>query len=254
MSSLRGRTGLLVAAFLSLTMAQPVAAQDADAPPISAASWTGVYAGGQFGFASGSSDWTHQSINPYSTTSPADPITVGQEAFSPDGVFAGGQIGANYQVSQWVFGAEVSFTSLGLDEARPVSPGAFQDPATTTIRTEIRGLFTTTARLGYAWDDTWLAYVKGGYARANVSTSGVDQSGLDYSFQTREASHGWTLGAGLELRLSDHISLAIEYNHIDLGRSSHLGDIAALPTFPVQMSVDTQFDSVAAHLNLRFGN
>jgi opacity protein-like surface antigen len=226
-------------------------AERVDQPERSSISWTGLYVGGHFGYGFSDTTWNNESGNPYSNPFAFAPLTILKEGFSPQDPIAGGQIGANYQMGRWVFGTEVSFTGTGLEESRPISPGAFNQPSTTTLQTDIRSQLLATARLGYALDDRWLAYVKGGYAGGDVHTSGKDTSFANYSFESNEWSSGWTIGAGAELRLSDIVSIGLEYAHINLGDQGHFGIIATLPDFPVKTSVSTQIDTVTARLNLK---
>jgi outer membrane immunogenic protein len=100
-----------------------------------------------------------------------------------DGFIGGGQIGYNFQFSQWVMGIEGDIS--------------FTDWDGTDALGTVRG------RLGYAWERV-MPYVTGGLAIADADT-------------------GWTAGGGIELAVSNNVSVRGEYLHFDL--SAIDGDI-----------------------------
>ena len=75
-------------------------------PPPPIFTWTGIYIGGQIGYA-----WSNGSNN----FNGFDPFfNGGQGVFlnsaaggTPNGVIGGGHVGYNYQINQWVLGLEV---------------------------------------------------------------------------------------------------------------------------------------------------
>ena len=162
-------------------------------------SWTGLYVGGHVGYGSSTTHWTHESGNPYSNPFAGAPISVPGEGFSSDGAIAGGQIGYNFQFGQWVFGPEVSFSGTSFTDSHPISPGAFNQPATTALSNKIGDILTVTGRLGFSFSDNILVYAKGGFASADVSASGNDTSFIDYSFSTSRRADGWIMGGGIDI-------------------------------------------------------
>jgi len=230
---------------LSAGLTSPAAAQDP---------WTGVYVGIHAGYGHQDSRWTYQPAytNPYSNTFAFGPTTVPSESFSADGVFAGAQIGANYRFGKLVPGLEISYSpSGGPSKNQPISPGAFNSPATTNLQNSFDGLVVVAGRLGYAVTDRWLVYAKGGYAAAKLDEKGTDTSLLNYSFDTGGWSNGWTAGAGAEYRLNDKLSIAVEYAHVGLEDQTRTGQITNLPNFPVVMKVGGEIDAVTVRLNAR---
>jgi outer membrane immunogenic protein len=105
--------------------------------PISAAhagdsvpsSWTGIYLGAHAGYGTSDTHWKNEGISPYSTVCSLCAITIPGETFSSDGAVAGGQVGYNYQIGAWVIGPEVSYSGTGLEDAHPISAGAFFSPS-----------------------------------------------------------------------------------------------------------------------------
>lgn len=223
---------------------------DDDAIPGATVSWTGLYVGGHVGYGTSSTRWTHESISPFSTTCSTCAITVPGEGFSSDAAVAGGQIGYNFQYGQWVIGPEVSYSGTSFPDSHSISPGAFNQPAATTLFSRIGDTLTVTGRLGYSINDSFLVYGKGGFASADLNATGTDRSFFNYSFNTDQRANGWTAGGGIEYRLSDSISFAVEYAHLDFGDETRTGKIADLPDYPAKMKVSSVADTVTARLNL----
>lgn len=241
------KTCLFAAAALVATGATVVAA-DSSKP---LGSWTGVYLGGHLGYGSIDTDWTNRAIHPFSALGGAGPITVPVEAFSAEDVVAGVQAGGNYQFGPLVAGVEVAYTATGLDDTKPISAGAFITPAQGTLTSSLDSLITVTGRLGYAFDPRWMAYVKGGYAHAKVGIKGVDTSVNGYNFSDAEWTGGWTVGGGVEVRLSSSVSLAFEYARIDLDDVTITAQTANLPAFPASASVKNEIDTATVRLNVK---
>jgi outer membrane immunogenic protein len=225
-------------------------ADDDTSIPGAAVSWTGLYVGGHVGYGTSSSHWTHESISPYSAICSGCAITVPGEGFSGDDAVAGGQIGYNFQYGQWVIGPEVSFSGTSFTDTHSISPGAYNQPATTTLSSKIGDTLMVTGRLGFSINDSLLIYGKGGFASADISAAGVDTTFFNYSFDTDRRANGWTAGGGVEYRLSDGVSFAVEYAHLDFGDETLTGKIADLPDYPAKMKVSSEADTVTARLNL----
>jgi outer membrane immunogenic protein len=157
--------------------------------PDFAANWAGFYLG-----AHGGGAWSNLDV-------------TGARSFSNDGSggFGGGTMGYSAQRGHWVWGgeldigvAELGHTKTDGDVKSQLDHGVYGD---------------ITARLGYGWDRT-LVYAKGGFAfydgAATMSTPG-EVSAKSNSFT------GWTVGAGMEYRLTSTWSVKAEYLHFDLG-------------------------------------
>src|SRR5262249_60216225 len=78
----------------------------------------------------------------------------------------GGQVGYNFQDHRVVVGIEAAMSGANFDRSFP-SP---YFPATDVWSSKVTWLGTVTGRVGYGFD-TWLPYVKGGFAAGNVETS-----------------------------------------------------------------------------------
>jgi outer membrane immunogenic protein len=137
-------------------------------------------------------------------------------------------------------------------EGSSVNEIGFGDVAT---KTEIDSLFLATVRLGYAFDPT-LAYVKAGYASADVKLRGAvefDETEVGFSSSERH----FTLGGGFEYAWTKGAIFGLEYNRVDLGNATHVGFATVDESFstPVPVRVEPDVLHVAmARLSLKFGD
>jgi outer membrane immunogenic protein len=174
-------------------------------PPVPIFTWTGVYLGGQVGYA-----WGTQRANVLQSNG----NTI-FNSYSAQGVIGGAHVGYNYQANQWVLGIEgsVDGTSISKSFIRPVGfPAAFNVNYETSapIQGSIRG------RLGVAWDRV-LLYATGGAAFAGVDATYSSPFGSVTQSTTRV---GWTVGGGLEYAVTNNWSLYAEYRYSDFGSYS----------------------------------
>jgi outer membrane immunogenic protein len=181
--------------------------------------WSGVYVGAHLGTAWGDVDYSD-----------------GEDSLRhelDDGSLAGGHLGFNHQFGRWVGGAEVSLSDSDV--------ASNEDDFGT--KTEIDKLFLATVRLGYAWDRS-LAYVKGGYASADLKLAVDEDVNL-----LNERQAGFTLGAGFEYALTKALILGLEYDRVDLGSSTHV----ALDAGPIRVEPDV-LHVATARLSIKFGD
>jgi outer membrane immunogenic protein len=125
-------------------------------------------------------------------------------------------------MGQWIFGAELSFSGIGLSETA-TSPFF---PATDTFTTDIDWLATVEGRIGYSWNRL-LVFGKGGWAGGNASLSLVN-SATGVTASTDSFVDGWTIGGGLEYAHWPSVILGIEYDYVNLS----LSDAASCPLCP----------------------
>lgn len=192
------RKYLLPAAFLAA--ATPATAADVNAPPPPPPpayappplfTWTGLYLGGQIGYAWGTDTVT------------VIPFGFGTD-FTPNGIVGGGHIGYNLQLGQFVAGVEGDIEGTGI--SRSFSPGGVIYDTSVSAQGSIR------ARLGLAFDQV-LVYATGGVEIAGFDTT-VTAITTDQSSQTRA---GWTLGGGIEYAVTPNWSIRAEYRYADFG-------------------------------------
>jgi outer membrane immunogenic protein len=210
----------LTAAFAPVALADGVyrgSMKDSVAPlPFS---WTGVYVGAHIGRGWSDSSWTVRDDQTTFVDFPPGGIGSPLTSHSLDGWVGGGHVGYQQQFGSWVLGAELSYAGTGLDGT---SVSVFQG-LDDTYKTKVNDLFLASLRVGYAWD-RWLAYVKGGYAQAEVKASIVDTNGAAAAtgtWSSKETHGGYNLGAGLEYGLTQNIIIGVQYDFIDLGAKTH---------------------------------
>lgn len=151
-------------------------------PPITETlfDWSGFYWGVSGGYGWGSS--THSGIG----------------SLDSDGWLLGGTLGVNWQSGQTVFGFEGDLSWANLEgSAGPLS-------------TNLNWLGTGRARAGYAIDN-YLFYVTGGAAWGEVEAANAVFGGGS------ETRLGWTVGGGVETKLTQNWSAKLEYLYVDLG-------------------------------------
>jgi outer membrane immunogenic protein len=162
------------------------------APP--AFSWTGFYIGLNAGGALGSSTWTAPGAS--------------SGSFSVDGPMAGGTIGANYQIGQFVIGAEGDVDWQNIRGS--VSTGAC---SLASCDTASDFLATFRARFGFAADRALLYATAGGAATDIKASSAM----LPWNSSTEL---GWTAGAGVEYAMTDNWTAKVEYLFADFEKAT----------------------------------
>lgn len=240
----------------ALLLAGPALAADMPAPapmpePVPAPApapvyynWSGFYAGVQGGYAWGDRDITVPGF-------PAPPAAR-KFSYDSDGWLLGGQVGVNWQMGQWVLGAEADLAWTGVDGR--LTPAAAALPGNVTGASEshdMKWLGTLRGRLGFAVD-SFLFYGTGGLAFAKIDGTAVFRTGgTTFGASDSNTHTGWTLGAGVEAGLTENISVKAEYLYVDLGsKNYHYAFGGGMPTTTV--NADHQHHVVRAGLNYRF--
>ena len=216
--------------------------------------WTGLYVGGDVGGGWGNDHWTFVDTVPPGHT--AIPAGFNEGSHNVSGWLAGGQIGYNWQTGPWVLGGELKWDWADLtgDHLTPT----FRN----LLRTEVDSVGLLTGRVGYAWDK-FLLYGKGGVAWVHDEYGrgfGVALGGFPAGTIFAEADDwraGWTVGAGLEYALARKWSLAVEYDHVDLGTERvffHNNAVAnSLGFSPFNEKIRQDLDLLTVRLNFKFG-
>ena len=231
---------ILIASALAIATAAPAFAADlpppagppprapvAYVPAAPAFSWTGFYIGLNTGYAFGQADGT----NVFGSTG----------SFSVDGPMVGGTIGGNYQIGQFVVGAEAD---LDWQNVRGSQVGAGCSALGVPFSCDAASNWISTfrARAGFAADRV-LIYATGGGAAANIKTS---VGTLPWASTTEL---GWTAGAGVEVAMTDNWTAKIEYLFADFQKATCPATSCVAP------STTVSFDEsmVRAGINYKFG-
>jgi outer membrane immunogenic protein len=203
--------------------------------------WSGFYLGLNGGGASSRECLTITSVAGAAVT----PNSEG--CHNATGGVAGGQIGYRWQSSAWVFGVEAQGDWADLKGSNASLTALV--PYTNQTKVDAIGLFT--GQVGYALNNV-LLYVKGGAAVTdNKYTSFFTATGIQFN-QTTEARWGGTVGTGIEFSFAPDWSVAVEYDHLFMGRPNvafQPTNIAVGRTDNISQSVDMG----TVRLNYRFG-
>jgi outer membrane immunogenic protein len=220
------RLALMSAAAMSIGLAHAALAADLGAaptetPPAAAGpTWTGLYVG-----TNGGGGWSHLGVS----TTPSGPIVgalgnPGSLSTNISGAVFGGQLGYNWQVGNWVLGAEGDFDTAGINGAQQsVFPGLVGAQDSIQVHENINWLATVRGRLGYIWGPM-LIYVTGGGAWASLGSTVLLNEGLtgvaaSGSFNTQRS--GWTLGAGYEWMIAPNWIGRAEYLWYNFNDNTH---------------------------------
>ena len=197
-----------------------------------AGDWSGYYAGADAGLAPGDAAYTTS-------------LTGESLDFDLTGVAPGVHAGHRWQTGNLVLGLETaaSWQLFGDTQTSPLVSDV-------TYRLDLDWALRTTASLGYA-NGAWLAYTRLGHAVGAVQTSGRHAT-LPDSFSTARIHHGITAGAGMERRLSRHLSAGLAYDYTHLFAVDHSGR-TALGFDYVNAGVDVDLHTISARFSYRFG-
>jgi outer membrane immunogenic protein len=228
--------------------------------------WSGWYGGVTIG---GADHRSCQTLNPEGII-----VTPGFEAFSSFisglgtgcatslGVIGGGEVGINQRSGQWVWGLEADANALSGKTTR-TSAATFPGGAdyVSNNSSKVNFLATVRPRLGMIVHDNTLAYVTGGFAVANVYSSGGlvgDQAPPTYNSFGSIASWvpGWVVGAGIETKLGGPWSVKAEYLYVDLNAVHYNTSQQTLffSNFVETMDVPTNLQIFRLGLNYKFGD
>ena len=223
----------------TLAASTSVAALAVVAMPAAAQDWSGFYIGGQAGYVKPSQEDGERILfdtnldgnfnDTVRTAAAADAFSPGFCDGSPNGNNAAagcsddddgaGEFGvrAGYDMQTaggWVLGVVGEWTSTSIEDA---VTGFSTTPASYTFNREVTSVAAIRGRIGYAMD-TWLPYVTAGYAVAKIdesySTSNTANSFSPTSGDTD--ADGFQIGGGLEKKLTDSVTVGVEYLYSDL--------------------------------------
>jgi outer membrane immunogenic protein len=199
-------------------------------PPAPIFTWTGLYVGGQIGYAFGQDPVSWLGI------SEDDELAGGTFSHTPQGVIGGAHAGYNLQYNQWaVLGLEgsVDGTSLSHTLVVPLNDFVGDTPGsiTATSRANVQG--SLRGRIGIAFDRA-LIYGTGGVAVTGFNTTIVDTTGFftgvpgtNATFSNTRA--GWTAGGGIEYAVTDNWWVRAEYRYSNFGHTTDFPFTGQLP-------------------------
>ncbi|WP_224405137.1 outer membrane protein [Afifella sp. IM 167] len=202
----------------------------APAAPVSAPgyNWTGGYVGLQGGYGWSNVDSAYSYV-----TTPA----AGSLDFDADGWILGLGAGYDYQWNWAVVGIHGDVSWLDVD-------GNGSNGVVTNGQ-EADWMATMTARVG-AGMDRFMPYLLGGVAYVDYqNTNSYPAGGL--AAKDDDGDFGWTLGGGLEVAVTDNVSISGEYRHYWLDDKRITYGDGSTATF------DSDMDTFTVGVNWRFG-
>ena len=246
--------GLLsIASLASAASAADLPAKVYTKAPVAAPvyNWGGFYIGLNAGGGSSHNCWNLTAI----ATGPVA-ATPSEGCSDATGGLAGGQFGYRWQATNWVFGLEAQGDWANLKGSNVSLTGTFgRFPFLNQTKTDAIGLFT--GQVGYAWNNV-LGYVKGGAAVTHNSYNGVVQTAVG-AFPVGAAFDGasgtrWggAVGVGVEYGFAPNWSVAVEYDHLFMGRSSS-NIITPAGVFDRTERIQQDVDMGTVRLNYTFG-
>jgi outer membrane immunogenic protein len=212
-------------------------------PPVPIFTWSGLYIGGQIGYAWGK-DNVDVTDNPI-----ANVVSLSE---SPKGVIGGAHLGYNLQIAQWVVGLEGSVDGTSMHSS--FTPAGFFSTVQFSDRVAVEG--SIRARAGIAFNRVLL------YATGGAAFAGIDNTYLllppafaaGTSEKVTKTRAGWTVGGGIAYAVTNNWSVRAEYRYSDYGRYNDFpfqgevpGGLIArhhLTENQVQAGVSYKFDSL----------
>ena len=185
-----------------------IAIAGGDIAPVAPApsdSWSGFYVGLQAGGIWGEADWDDMDKSPYAHDIELD-SWVG-------GIYAG----YNWLLrDNWLIGVEGEWNYVDSDKT-VVTVLPDHPNLTGNYKTRVKQKWDAALllRFGKVFDDTYLPYITGGIAWGDFDTK-ISVLGVD-SYSGGATLTGWTIGAGLEMKLSENVHARIQYRYTDYG-------------------------------------
>jgi outer membrane immunogenic protein len=254
---------ITIAALAALSAGPAWAADMAVKVPYKAPySWTGCYAGFNFGFFQALDRYDNI---PSGATVPAAGVAVNATSYTDHGSAydAGGQLGCDYQFSNVVVGIVVDGNGTALNESilatQPAN--AFLLDKTETVSKRVGWFATARARAGVTPWEGWLFYATGGFAIAGLKGeySAVFSDGTAFAGSSSVTRTGWTAGAGVEWMVAQQWTMNFEYLYLDFGSFSFLSPNtsvaggAANPAFSWTTNVRAREQTFRVGINYHFG-
>jgi outer membrane immunogenic protein len=241
-----------------------------DEPILRPFSWTGLYVGLNVGYGwANISSFLPEDIDDQIHYVPPGGVKTDLE---PDGWFGGGQIGFNYQRDSVVFGLEADWQGGDMEASsiRRYPHIAFDgNPDVdawfdTTTKVKIDQFGTVRGRVGLALGK-FLPYVTGGLAWAEAKSESTTLYDVTVPpifrgpWVAKDSVYhiGWTVGGGVEVALTDNLSVKAEYLYLDFGDATHVTEYVNAVTGRLGDTYKTEPDldmhSLRIGVNYKFG-
>jgi outer membrane immunogenic protein len=257
---------LVLASVASTVLSTAAMAADMPAPvmppPLPAFTWTGLYIGGNAGWASLQDNGFPFCLTPSGVMQGPGCTEVPGGQIGASGFIGGGQAGYNWQAGGLVLGIEADVQAMNLKGTTSVA-GPFQyvgggttGPGVSFVASEnLPWLGTLRGRFGVAFDRL-LIYMTGG-----LSMGGLDVTqahifpGVQYASNASRTLNGYTFGGGMEWAFLGNWSIKAEGMYYDLGTlgTQNVAVPAVAPSFIGGKNFDGRGVIARAGVNFRFG-
>lgn len=172
--------------------------------------------------------------------------------YDQDGGFIGVELGANWVTeSGFMFGASVSGAWANLNgEDFYEGDGPFGAEYQRTID----AIALAEGKIGFVLANHIALYASGGLALAHHETDVFVGSIAGYGLDSwDDMSTGWTVGAGADMMVSDHISVGLKYNYVDFGGVRN-GSVNNLNDsgYPYLIETNTSMDMHLINANVKY--
>lgn len=218
---------------------------------VSTPSWAGPYVGMFGGWAGIRNSTTDISGEEYGGSSEGAKMSLHHSRF-----FGGATLGYNFQRGAWVFGPEFELGYLIADKTKVIN-------GDDGLLVNYKGLYGFAgARVGYLVTDKALLFAKAGVVGTRIRSAGGEFDGVGdeddggyWGFDGTEAAGGaktrlgFSVGAGVEVSLSNQWSMKIEYNFKQFANTTY--QTIASDVQPFRFSDEVH--AVKVGLNYRFG-
>jgi outer membrane immunogenic protein len=239
---LLGAVGLLALGFAAPAIAADLPVQSYSKAPVlipAAYDWSGLYVGINGGWGSSRMCWDQD------VGVGAGPFPASEGCHNATGAVAGGQLGYRFQTGSFVFGFDLQgdWSNLRGSNISLVSGNL--------NRTHIDDFGLFTGQIGYAFN-TALLYVKGGAALASNRYDGFS-GGVVFDNAPAENRWGGTAGAGVEFAFVPDWSVAVEYDHLFMGKSLMNFNSPTVGGITREDRISQSADIVTVRVNYRWG-
>jgi outer membrane immunogenic protein len=162
---------------------------------------------------------------------------------------AGGLLGFATQSGALVLGGEADFNLGNLSGS--FGPNLEGLTADSTVDSHVNWLGTLRGRFGYAAGNV-LFYGTGGLAIAGISDHLSDFDGLGSAASASSVAAGWTAGAGVAFKISDHLSVKAEDLYVRLNKPDATFDDSSGNAAASSAGSATAFNLVRLGLNYSY--
>lgn len=235
------------------------------APAAMAQDWTGSYAGVQLGTVVTSDEGVF-SMSPFPTggalaTAFSPSAAVPDAGFfgqAADGNIAGLHYGYDWQNGNLVYGAVAALYSADITDKQQ---GKSRTPAVYTIERSLDSYATVGGRVGYLVQPATLIYGTAGLAVGQVdfAYSQPGSAALTTTSGGQDSDLGYAIGFGVENRVTERVSIGVEYTYVNLGGNDYTANLrngpfsaAAASTNAMGSDEDFDFGTVQLKLSYRF--